>query len=175
MGHNASMRAALGWLSWAGPVLMCLGLAAACRSAGKTPSREPAAPATRAVPDTTTSDQIVYELRGGFAGFDLELRIETDGTAVVRDAGRVTRRGHLTMDEVKALNVLVHAARLPELKPEYGSAGAVVDGMSEVVTVRGDAGTFVVRINSDPADEPPAGLEALTRRLRELALTLPAH
>jgi hypothetical protein len=120
------------------------------------------------------ADEVVYELEGGIAGFQIELRIDRGGAAVVRDAGRGERRGQLGADDRADLARLVAAADLDHLAPAYGRPGAVVDGMAEVVAVRRGDRSVRVSAVTDPANEPPAALRDLFTRLRGIALTLPA-
>jgi hypothetical protein len=140
-------------------------------------------------PAQVAPTEIVYELYGGFAGFNLVLSVrraageaESEGAklpaeeAVVEEKGRVVRAGNLGSVGWADLDRLLAAADLPRLRSQYGREGAVSDAMAEAVTVR-RAGQKPVKVAtvSDPQDEPPAEFRALTERLRELALTLPAR
>ncbi|HWN80720.1 MAG TPA: hypothetical protein VNM87_01370 [Candidatus Udaeobacter sp.] len=149
----------------------------ACR-----PNRTPDSAPAKVAPE-----EIVYELHGGFAGFDLVLtarrgeagaegaKLPADET-VVEEKGRIVRGGQLGPEGWAGLEELLRAANLPRLRPQYGQEGAVSDAMTEVVTVR-VPGQDPIRVAtiSDPRDEPPAEFRVLTERLRELALTLPAR
>jgi len=150
----------------------------ACR-----PSREsapdPHPPSPKAV--ASTEVVIVYELTGGFAGFDLTLTVRQEpgtapeGAAVVMEKGREVRVGSLSPGDWAGLEQLLAAADLGQIRPSYGKEGAVSDAMQEVVTVRRAGAEVRVSAISDPGDEPPAEFRVLTVRLRELALTLPSR
>jgi hypothetical protein len=132
--------------------------------------RAPAAPAGEA-----PIDEVIYELTGGFAGFQLELRIQNGGEAMVYDAGQLARRGELTSAEWQELVGLIEAAALPQLASEYGRVDrSMADAMRQVVSVRSRGGTVSVATAGGPDDGPPESYVALARRLMELALTLPA-
>jgi hypothetical protein len=152
---------------------------AGCRSPdGRPPSAGDApdsiaATGTDPIEPIDTIDEIVYELTGGIAGFQLKLTIDRSGAAVVYDAGRVARRGRLTLPEWAEIEQLVVSAKLDQMPGQYGRAGAVADAMDEVVTVRWDGQVLRRATVTDPANEPPEGFRALNARLRELALTLP--
>ena len=120
------------------------------------------------------ADEVAYQLEGGIAGFRIELRIDRGGAATIRDAGRGDRRGQLGAADRADLARLVAAADLDHLASAYGIPGAVVDGMSEAVTVRRGEQSVRVSAVTDPANEPPAALRDLFNRLRGIALTLPA-
>jgi hypothetical protein len=177
----------------AGLVLACLAGVATCRSPrpegaasqepGSGPEEHPARPhetsgsatgRSPAAADSTGIEEISYRLTGGIAGFDLTLELAAGGSAVVSEAGRPVRRGQLSTPEWQEVRGLVGAARVAELKPRYGQAGAVVDALHEVVTVSSGTRTIAVVVDSDPRDEPPEGFRALALRLREIALTWPA-
>jgi len=182
LGQNGGMGVWRGrtWTCRLGLLILPLGFLLghlACR-----PNRAP-----DPVPAKVSPSEIVYELRGGFAGFNLVLSVrraaeEAAGAkpplaeAVVEDRGRIVRAGNLSSSQSSDLERLLAAADLPRLRSQYGQEGAVSDAMEEVVTVSW-AGQEPVRVAfvSDPRDEPPAELKALTERLRELALTLPAR
>ena len=170
------------WTCRLGLLFLTLGLLlgqAACR-----PHRAPDPDPAKVAPT-----EIVYELYGGFAGFDLVLSVrrasEEAGAAgaklpseeaVVEEKGRIVRAGNLGSAGWADLDRLLTAADLPRLRSQYGREGAVSDAMAETVTVR-RAGQEPVKVAtiSDPRDEPPAEFRALTERLRELALTLPGR
>jgi hypothetical protein len=125
-------------------------------------------------------DNLVYELRGGIAGFDHVLQIrpaaqgsEAAAEAIVTERGRPTRTGVLNPADWQALQQLVAAADLAHQKPAYGREGGVTDAFHEVVAVQSQGATARVTVISDMADEPPEALRVLLERLRELALTLP--
>jgi hypothetical protein len=135
------------------------------------PAPAPSAPTTIGA----AIDEVTYEVTGGFAGFQLELRIRKGGEALVYDAGKLARRGQLNAREWVELVELIDAARLPELVGEHGrDDGSVSDSMRQVVSVRSAGETVTVATDGGPGSELPAGFTALTRRLMELALTLPA-
>jgi hypothetical protein len=170
------------WTCRLGLLFLTLGLLlgqAACR-----PNRAPNPDPAKVAPT-----EIVYELYGGFAGFNLVLSVRRaagaagpEGAklpaeeAVVEEKGRIVRAGNLAASEWADLDRLLAAADLPRLRSQYGREGAVSDAMEEAVTVR-QAGREPVKVAtiSDPQDEPPAEFRALIERLRELALTLPGR
>jgi hypothetical protein len=165
-------------IPWSG--LLILLLAVSCRDSGAGAAGSGRASNGRADPQGApaggaTIDEVIYELSGGFAGFRLELRIRNGGEASVHDAGELTRRGRLTGEEWAELVDLIEAAALSALDSEYGRTdGSVADAMSQRVSVRSGEGTVSVGTAGGSIDEPPAGLVALSKRLMELTLTLPA-
>jgi hypothetical protein len=122
--------------------------------------------------EATAIDEIRYRLEGGFAGFDLELRLAGGGSLVVVEAGRSVRTGQLAAAEWQEVARLAGAARLAELKPRYGSPGVAVDALYEVVTVKSGSRTIAVEV-AGVGDEPPERFRDLANRLREIALTTP--
>jgi hypothetical protein len=172
-----------GWLEAAASLVVSGSLVVfgALGSFGCRPSREPA-PASN-LAKTDAPSEIVYELKGGFAGFDLTLTVRPESAAGgaataqadVVDKGQSVRGGALAPAEWAGLEQLLAAADLERMRPSYGREGAVSDAMEEVVTVRRPGNEVRVTVISDPGDEAPAEFRALTERLRELALTLPSR
>src|SRR5262245_45954677 len=148
-GRGRTWTCRLGLLGLLGPTLGLLVGQPACR-----PNRNPDSTPVKVAPTT-----IVYELHGGFAGFDLVLSVqraaEEAGTAggaklppdeaVVEEKGRIVRAGNLGPEGWAGLEALLAAADLPRLRSQYGRPGAVSDAMEEVVTVR-RAGQDSVRV-----------------------------
>src|SRR5262245_29729805 len=95
--------------------------------------RQPACPPNRTphpAPAKVDPEEIVYELQGGFAGFDLVLSVRRGGAgaagaklpadeAVVEEKGRIVRGGQLGPDGWAGLEQLLRAADLPRLRPQY--------------------------------------------------------
>ena len=159
------MHAERGWISRMGLVFIGSVLFTACGA----PRQEGAG---SAVPAADTSiEEIRYRLTGGIAGFDLELRLAGGGGLTVIEAGRPARSGQLAAAEWRDVVGLATAARMAELKPQYGAPGSVVDALNEVVTVTGGGRTITVAVAGDPRDEPPPSFGELANRLREIALT----
>lgn len=161
------MQAARGWVSRMGLVFLSWILLAACGA----PRQEGAGSGVPA-PETSI-EEIRYRLTGGFAGFDLDLRLAGRGEFAVVEAGRPARRGQLAAAEWRELAQLAAAMQKAELKPQYGIPGSVVDALNEVVTVTGGGKTISVAVADDPRDEPPPSFRDLATRLREIALTRP--
>lgn len=166
------MHAARGRVSRTGLVLIAWILLAACGA-----PRPEGAGSALPVPDSsinapdTVIEEIRYRLTGGIAGFDLELRLAGGGGLTVIEAGRPARSGQLAVAEWREVVGLATAARMAELKPQYGAPGSVVDALNEVVTVTGGGRTITVAVAGDPRDEPPPSFGELANRLREIALT----
>lgn len=133
-------------------------------------------PSTQAPPEEERNiEEIRYEITGGIAGLQLRLDIDSSGNALVYDRERLTRGGRIEAPEWQELKTLVEAADLTELKASYGRTGDVADAISEILTINRDGRTVQISLVTDPSDQPPERLHALTRRLMELTHTLPAR
>lgn len=91
-----------------------------------------------------------YHLRGGFAGFDLLLTVEADGSWTYRDArdpGRHTQ-GWLTREQLDALTRLAQEVDWPHLPAAFPSQPAPADELFRTVEVRTPGRTYRVTVGS---------------------------
>lgn len=102
-----------------------------------------------------------YHVRGGFAGFDLVLTIDSAGAWTYHDGKDTARRtaGHLTPEQAAALTRLAQEVDWPHLPATFPSQPAPADELFRTVEVRTPQRNYRVTVGSvAPIPEPLTSL-----------------
>ncbi len=112
--------------------------------------------------------KVVYEVRGGVAGFDRHFAIAADGAYSVRDRGRPDRAGTLPAADVRLLRAAIAKADWSAVAGAYVEP-RMADALIETVTLTVAGREYQVVVGSGvipPAQVQPA-LDLLRRVLTD--------
>ena len=113
-------------------------------------------------------DHIIFEVTGGFAGFQQKTTFAADGKFQVRDAKPVRQADSQLTDAEKAdLAARIAAVDWKAVKPSYRNP-QVADSMDRQVTVVIGDTTHKTVVGDGLTEKPPAALAALVNYLGEL-------
>lgn len=160
----------------AGALLLMTG---SCGNAGRGDRRAAAGAVPAGEAGVARGDSLALEfsVRGGFAGFQLDLSITPGGSAALLDRGRPAGQTRLAATARDTLRRLLEAAA--PASPDraaitYGRPGRVADGWERTLTVRGGGQAWTIREITDPDNLPPPPVAALFEWLMERTMRLRA-
>jgi len=158
-------------------LLLILGLLVACggnTDVAPTATAPPSTPFVALTPTSnvpnSTAPLVTYQVTGGIAGVDEKMVIAQNGDITVTERGATIGSGHLTANQIQALQQQFDNANFFSLKDEYNQ-GAVADDRFMTVTYTQGERTKSVKVAEVGGQRiTPAELSNLLAVLRQMEL-----